>query len=234
VAAPDHNRWQTLLDRYLVAAADGINRFRYQAVSNEDRTHLDDYLAALAALDPRGLERKDQMAYWINLYNAQTVRVVLNHPRKGSILRMGAGFFAVGPWDETLTEVAGQPLTLNDIEHRILRPIFEDHRIHFAVNCASIGCPNLSASAYRGTTLDAQLAEAETAYLNHPRGVSFDERGRLTISTIFKWYRGDFADSDEALLAYLAAHHRRLGAELSAYEGRIRYRYDWSLNRPDS
>ena len=86
----DHGPWQQLLDRYLVSADDGIARFAYRAVSQADLVRLDDYLAAMAGIDPRRYERSEQMAYWINLYNSLTVKIVLEHPGKRSITRMAA------------------------------------------------------------------------------------------------------------------------------------------------
>lgn len=226
----DHSAWQRLLDRYLVETDDGRTLFRYAAVSAADRAALDDYLAALGGLDPRGLQRPEQLPYWINLYNALTVQVVLDHPGEDSILDMGDGFFRPGPWNDDLIEVAGKDLTLNDIEHRILRPIWQDHRIHYAVNCASIGCPNLAPRAYTRDNTPTLLTAGERSYLTHPRGLRFDDRGTLHLSSIFDWYVADFGDSRSALLDYLAQQRPDLAARLAGYDGSIRYHYDWSLN----
>jgi hypothetical protein len=230
-ALVDHSDWQEFLNRYLHVGPDGINRVDYAAVNTEDRQLLGDYLDTLTNADPRQLTRNRQLAYWINLYNALTVEVVLRHPDKGSILRMGMGLLSIGPWDDPLATVAGEVITLNDIEHRILRPIWQDHRIHYAVNCASLGCPNLSGTAYTADNLEAQLTQAETAYINHPRGVSFTERGKLRLSSIYKWYREDFADSTAALLIHLAERHRTLSTEIREYSRGIEYKYDWKPNR---
>jgi hypothetical protein len=143
---------------------------------------------------------------------------------------MGRGLFSFGPWNDEVATVAGQALTLNDIEHRILRPIWQDHRIHFAVNCASLGCPDLSANAYTAENLEQQLAQAELNYLNHPRGIRFDADGELVVSSIFDWYLEDFATDQSGLLRYLAQYHDEAGERLRSYAGRIRYHYDWSLN----
>lgn len=222
----DHSRWQTLLDAYVQPSPDGIHRVRYEAV---DGALLADYIDAMTALDPRRYRRDEQMAYWINLYNALTVRVVLEHPGERSIRSMGRSWFS-GPWDDVVASVAGEPLTLNDIEHRILRPIWRDHRIHYAVNCASVGCPDLARAAYDGAQIEAQLAAAERAFLRSPRAVSFDARGRLTLSKIFDWYQRDFAADEDALLENLATRLPDLADQLRGYKGRVRYAYDWSLN----
>lgn len=229
----DHHAWQAFLDRYVVTAADGRTLVRYSAVSDPDRTALRDYLDSLAAIDPRSLGRDEQYAYWINLYNALTVEVVLRNPGKTTIKRMGQGLFSLGPWDDELIEIAGRHLTLNDIEHRILRPIWQDHRVHFALNCASVGCPNLATEAYTSANVGRLLDAGEAAYLAHPRGLRFGADGELQVSSIFDWYRDDFAADRAGLLRYLAGARPDLASQLLQYTGRIRYEYDWSLNTTD-
>ena len=229
-AVIDHSLWQAVLDSHLKPSADGINRFAYKALAAEGADTLKRYLAAMAKIDPRNYNAAEQQAYWINVYNAVTVNEVLKYPSKNSILRMGERFFSVGPWDDKVFEVAGEELTLNDIEHRILRPIFKDHRVHYAVNCASIGCPNLGAVAFSGAELEAQLANQERDYLNHPRGLTFDKKGRLQLSQIYEWYGSDFAEDEKALVAHLAERHATLGDKLKVYTGDVTYDYDWDLN----
>ena len=229
-AVVDHSAWANWLDIYLTPGDDGVNRLRYRAIDAAGKAKLDNYVAALAATDPRTLNRSEQFAYWANLYNAVTVQVVLKYPKKKSILRMGEGLFTItGPWDDDAVRVVGETLTLNDIEHRILRPIFQDERVHYAVNCASIGCPNLRSTPFTGAQLDAQLAAAERDYLTHDRGLKLDGN-TLRLSKIFKWYREDFAASESELIAYLAKRHPTLGDALGAFDGRVRYDYDWNLN----
>ena len=225
----DHSPWQRFLDRYLVEGADGINRIRYSAVAADDRAQLDAYLAGLSDLDPRTLTAAAQQAYWINFYNALTVRVVLDYPRKRSILRMGRKLLAIGPWDDEVANVQGQRLTLNDIEHRILRPLYGDERVHFAVNCASTGCPNLAAQVYSADTLDQLLERQMREYLAHPRGLRLAQ-GKLVASSIFDWYSEDFGPSETAVRAWLAARQPGLAEALLNPDVDITYDYDWSLN----
>jgi len=216
----------------LSQAEDGINRFDYAAVTPADRAKLQSYLDALAARDPRTLNRPEQFAYWVNLYNALTVAVVVDYYPVKSIRKIEGGLLGLGPWNKEFITIQGQALTLNDIEHRILRPIWQDPRIHYAVNCASLGCPNLATSAYSPDKLEAQLDAAARDFINHPRGV--DRSGkRLRVSSIYDWYEIDFGSDQKELLGHLAQYAEEdLAAYLGSYSGRIRYDYDWKLNQP--
>ena len=226
----DHSAWDELLGTYVVSREDNLNLVSYKNISAADTQKLVGYIGALSSIDPATLNPAEQMAYWINFYNALTVKVVLDFPKKKSILRMGAKFFAIGPWDDKVATVNDEEITLNDIEHRILRPLFKDRRIHYAVNCASIGCPNLAPKAYTGANLEEMLVAAEHDYLHHARGVTFDNKGRLLLSQIFEWYGDDFADDEAGVVAYIAENHDDLGEKIANYDGKVRYDYDWSLN----
>lgn len=233
-AQVDHSPWQQLLDRYLVANhPSGITRFNYAAVSKSDLTLLADYLQQLQAIDPRRYAKAEQFAYWTNLYNALTVQRVLHAYPVDSILKVEGGIFRRGPWHKKHLQIANQRLSLNDIEHRILRPIWQDSRIHYAVNCASLGCPNLQPQVYRAEQIEQQLDQAAKDYLQHDRGVSLLTNGQLRLSKIFTWYQEDFGGSDEklleTLLPYLSPKQQR---EVENYSGPIQYHYDWDLNQP--
>jgi hypothetical protein len=222
--AIDHSAWSRFLESYVVAGSDGINRVRYQSVSAGDRAALLNYISALEAVDVARLARREQIAFWINLYNAATVRLILDNEGVASIRKIAR------PWDSPVVSVAGRQLTLNEIEHGVLRPIAQDPRIHYAVNCASIGCPNLTPAAFTGAELEAELDAAARAYVNHPRGVSV-EGGKLIVSKIYGWYADDFGGTDAAVIA----HARRfagpaLDEKLATIRAISGYRYDWSLN----
>ena len=218
----DHSRWQRLLDKYLVAAPQQT-LFRYGQVSASDNYELDRYLRDLAKLDPRQLNRREQFAYWINLYNAQTVKLILDNYPVSSITKLG-GLFSFGPWDEQVLTITGQPLTLNDIEHRILRPIWKDPRIHYAVNCASLGCPDLLSEAFTANNSERLLEQAATRFINSRKGVAVSSSSTI-LSSIYDWYGSDFGDK-AALTKHI--NHYRDGAPISL--GKIKYEYNWSLN----
>ncbi|MGF1553782.1 MAG: DUF547 domain-containing protein [Paracoccaceae bacterium] len=234
-AAVDHAAWDAFLGRYRSVDAAGLARLDYAAVTTADRAALDAYLAALQAVDPATLERDTALAYWINLYNAATVAVVLDAYPVGSIRDVGDGAFSIGPWDRPLLRVAGAALSLNDVEHGIVRPAFDEPRIHYALNCAAVGCPDLAASAWRAEGLNARLAAAEAAYVDDPRGVSIGNDGRLTLSSLYAWFREDFADEEGGGEAAVLRRLRRVGdpalrASLEGRRGVDAYAYDWALN----
>ncbi|WP_298851836.1 DUF547 domain-containing protein [uncultured Ruegeria sp.] len=227
----DHSDWSAFLSRYVSPDAQGVNRVAYVQVTQADRTRLDAYLNDLQSVDPAMLTRRQHLAYWINLYNALTLGVVLDNYPVASIRDITDGPLSFGPWDRPLAQVAGQDLTLNDIEHRIIRPTFDEPRIHYALNCAAVGCPNLMDRAWQGNTLEEDFAAAERAYVNDPRGARFDDRGRLILSKIYIWFRGDFGDSEKAVIASIAqASEPDLKARLMENPRVRAYRYNWALN----
>jgi hypothetical protein len=226
----DHGDWDRFLKRYLQAGADGINRIAYGRVTGPDTQALHGYLARLRLTPIDGFNRAEQMAYWINLYNALTVRLVLEFHTVQSIqdINVSSSLFA-GPWDRDLLEVLGEPMSLNDIEHRILRPIWRDPRIHYAVNCASIGCPNLQPVAFTGASAAGLLDRAARQYINHWRGARVTE-GKLTASKIYLWFAEDFGGEDGVLRHLRLYAEPELAAALSAIQSIDDYEYDWGLN----
>lgn len=230
----DHAALGTLLERYLEVRPQGVNRFGYAAVTQGDRDALRRYLDGLSATRIAQYGRAEQFAFWANLYNALTLDVVLAHWPVDSIrdIDISPGWFADGPWGKPLIEVEGVELSLDDIEHEILRPIWRDPRIHYAVNCASIGCPELKPEPFRGDRLDAQLEAAARDYVNHPRGAKVSD-GRLIVSSIYEWYREDFGGDDAGVIAHLRRYARPALQESLAGVSRIADdHYDWSINAP--
>ena len=231
-ARADYSAWGTFLEKYVVAGENGDpNRVRYGEVSKADRQQLKDYVETLAAIDPTALSRNDAFAYWANLYNALTVNLILDHYPVKSIRKIKPSIFAIGPWGMDAVTVNGETLTLDDIEHKILRGHFKDNRVHYAVNCASVSCPNLRKEPFDGARLDDQLNEAAHDYVNSPRGAALSAKGRLTVSSIYKWFRKDFGGDEQGVIAHLSLYAEpALQKRLKSADDIDGYDYDWSLN----
>lgn len=231
-AIPDPAPWQAFLSRYVdTSAADGIHRVRYAAVTTADKASLHAYLKAAQAAPLSALPREDQRALWINMYNAQTVAVVLDHyPLKSVRDLQLPGSSKPGPWDAKLLKVEGKDLSLNDVESGIMRVQWKDNRIHFALNCASIGCPNLAVHAFTGANADKLLEAGARDFMRSRRALDFSG-GKLELSSIFDWYRADFGADEKAVLATIAKYAPAGTAlKLKAWSGKIEYGYDWNLN----
>ena len=225
----DHSTWSTLLSTY-IDERNGLNYFRYKEVSEADYEILDDYLEMLQSIEVTGLGSDERFAYWINLYNALTVWVILEHYPVESIRDISYGLLTRGPWKEKLVSVEGVDLSLDDIEHEILRPVFQDNRIHYAVNCASIGCPNLQSTAFTSNNLEDLLEQSANQYINHPRGARIED-GELIVSSIYDWYDEDFGGSEEEVIEHLLDYaSEALEERLSDFDGIDDYEYDWALN----
>lgn len=211
------------------------------------RRALDAHVTSLSRVAPEELAGRgeaDRIAFWINAYNALTLRAVIDHypirPRllaslvypRNSIRQIP------GVWDELRFDVAGEARTLEEIEHEVLRREFREPRIHFALVCASVGCPPLRAEPYRGEALEAQLDDQVRRFLADPRKYRLDRRRAVVeLSPIFDWFVDDFATDDglvgdAAVLAFLTHHAPAADrAVLRATAPRIRHLdYDWSLN----
>ena len=179
------------LERYLVTGtADGIHRLRYGAVTAEDRAALEAWVEA-EAQGPAGPDPGRAICLLGKSIQRADGGAVLKAYPVSSILELKRWPWSFGPWDEDLITVQGAALSLNAIEHRILRPLFAEPRVHFALNCASLGCPNLLPQPFTGDRLEADLQGALKAYLAHPRGIAL-EGGVLTLSSLFDWYGDDF------------------------------------------
>ena len=228
----DHSVWERILSEYVVVSGDRINRFAYGRVSAADKKALKSYLTALQSVKVAALKADEQRAYWINFYNALTIDVVLDHYPVKTIkdISLGGGFFASGPWKKPLATVEGKALSLDNIEHDILRKVWRDPRVHYAVNCASMSCPNLMAKAFTAANLEQMLTQGARDYINHPRGVRVDN-GKVYLSQIFDWYRKDFGASEADVLTHVAGYAAPgLKAQLQGITRVADYNYDWSLN----
>ena len=235
----DHSEWQTLLDTYLITDdPSGVNLVDYAKLeaNDADRARLAGYIDYLQELDPRQYAKDVQMAYWINLYNAVTLRVVLDEYPVESIREIHEGLIpGTGPWGDVHAMAAGHPLTLDNIEHDILRPIWQDNRIHYAVNCASMGCPNLASEAYTADNLERLLEQGARDYVNHLRGAELLDEAFGVVSSIYYWYHEDFGNSEAGVLEHLRKYAEGdLAEQLRSFDGSLDHEYDWSLNAPST
>jgi hypothetical protein len=228
----DHGDWDAFLVRYLRIGAEGVHRVAYGAVTPSDRALLEGYIAQLAGLPISHYDRAEQMAYWINLYNALVVRLVVDHYPIASIRDIGSrtGAPGAGPWRQELVRIEGIPLSLYDIAHRILRPIWRDPRVHYALSCGAVGCPNLQPEPFEADQLERQLSEAAMGYINHTRCIRI-EGGRLGLSSLYRWYRDDFGGTDRDVINHLMAYAEPgLAMKLQGFDQISDDGFDWRLN----
>lgn len=229
--AIDHSAWEKLLQSYVVAGDDGLNRVDYAGFKKNGASALKRYLASLQQADVARLNRDEQFAFWANLYNAKTVDIILDHYPVASIkdIRL-SGFLYAGPWDKKVVTVNRVPLSLNDIEHEILRPLWRDPRVHYAVNCASIGCPNLPREAFKAASLEAMLEGAARKYINSPRGVRA-AGGKVVLSKVYNWFAEDFGSSTSDILTHIRRYAEpELATRIEKVTSVTGYAYDWGLN----
>ena len=228
-----HAAFDAFLAEYVVER-DGMTLLRYGAVTEADAAALEGYIDALEAMTPSEFGPDAQLAYYFNLYNAAIIDVVLDNYPIESIKEVGSGVFNRGPWKDEVVTVEGEALSFDDIEHGIVRARFDEPRVHYAFNCASIGCPDIRPAAWRADTLSADLDDAARAYVASDRGVRVDGRGRVTASSIYKWFQEDFGGDEEGVLEHVSAY--ATGAKQAALDeadGIRRYDYDWSLNEAE-
>lgn len=231
-ATIDHSAWHAFLGKYVRRSRDGINRVAYGRVTVADNAALHAYLRRLSQVRISGHNRTEQLAYWINLYNAVTVDVILDRWPVKTIrqINISPGLFSRGPWGKKLVTVEGVALSLDDIEHRILRPIWRDPRIHYAVNCASLGCPNLQPAAFTRANVHMLMDRGAREYVNHPRGVQVVDNA-LKVSSIYRWFKEDFGNSDASVIAHLKKYARpALRAQLERISDIDDDGYDWTIN----
>jgi len=201
-AVVDHGRYRLLLQALEVGGIEALAAHR---------SDLDAYLEQLSSVDPDLLSPSEALAYWINLYNAgaQRLALIARQQEKPTVLRVKDGFF------RPFVKVAGEDLSLNDIEHGKVRR-FKEPRIHGALNCCSISCPKLRKEPYRGETLDTQLEEQMRRFLDRGGLVVDRARGRLQLSRIFLWFGGDFS-RPERMPTWLPARRQALLKSVSCW-----------------
>ena len=225
----DHSAYDALLKKYV----DDKGLVAYRTWKAKDLGALEEYLKSISETDPAKLASKEErIAFWINTYNALTIQGMIEFYPLKSIKDKVSRFFGYNIWDDYKIKVDGKERSLNDIEHKILRKMGEP-RIHFALVCASIGCPKLSQGAYGGKDLDDQLADQARTFLNDAGKTRLDLKdGTAHLSKIFDWFEDDFGGSDDSVLKFIAPYRpeKERGALLSGKVDIEYLEYDWSLN----
>jgi hypothetical protein len=231
-----HARWTAVLERHVSG-----DRFDYLALARE-RTALDGYLAELHRVTPSqlaGWTREERFAFWINTYNAHVVDLVCRNWPLESIKDLGGLFSPV--WKKRYIDMPaldpggqGRALSLDDVEHQILRPRFRDARVHAAVNCASIGCPPLRAEAFVAERLSEQLDDQTRKWLADSRRNRY-ERSRSTVhvSKIFDWFEEDFERDAGGVEAWIRRYAPAAEAEWMKAAKKLKRKYvdyDWAVN----
>lgn len=231
----DHTAWDAILKAH---GRDEGRRFDYVGLKREEQ-QLDDYLTSLAEVDLSRLTSRELEALFINAYNAYTVRTILDHVSEDGEYAIGSIRDIENVFGRERHVVGGFTLSLDNIEHNVLRPTFKDPRLHFAVNCASRSCPPLPLRAFKGESLDEQLEAATKAALTNPDYVSVEEN-TLVLTKILEWYGGDFTNpsyrgSEASLPAFIRKYADapvREWIDSRTGDVPIRFRdYDWNLNR---
>jgi hypothetical protein len=228
----DHSTWDTLLREHV---KEGLVDYDAFARSKEFQAYLD----RLASADLEGLSRDQRLAFWINVYNAFTIEQINAHDERESIRNINKtlGLLPLkGPWSEKMVRAAGRTLSLDDVEHGIIRKEFDEPRIHFALVCAALGCPPLRSEAYVAERLETQLDnQARVFLLESPEKNRVDlEKRTVWVSPILVWYKEDFGGSDEALGRYLARYWPEGPERQLLLSGDFELReteYDWALNK---
>jgi len=190
----------------------------YSSIIKNYKNQLDQFLVQLASVKPEQLDTDQQLAFWINTYNAFTIKMITEHWPVKSIKDIADG----DPWDVVYIRMNGKDFSLNQIENEIIRPKFHDARIHFALNCAAASCPPLLNEPYYGKRLNEQLDERTRKFINN---IKYNQvsRNSLDVSQVFNWYQPDFENTINFVNKY-----SKINIDPSAV---IRYNdYDWSLN----
>ncbi len=218
-----HQKWNGILQKYTLLKKKQVF-VDYKGLL-KNTSELNNYLANLSEVTPKSFAnftQNQKLCFWINAYNAFTVKLILDHYPVKSIKNIGSFFSS--PWSKEFIFLLGKKMSLDQIEHETIRRKFNEPRIHFAVNCASVGCPSLYQEAFRANKIHEQLEAATSAFLkNHNKNYRQDKV--LYLSKIFKWYSEDFGDNEKNILAFVGQYLDVKGLSSVKYLD-----YDWSLN----
>ncbi len=233
----NHDSWQNILNLYVDDQhASGINRFDYEAVTAGDALKIKSYLDYLQKMEPRQLNSLEAQAFWINLYNALMVDKIVDAYQSGSsraVNRLLRGGLRSTRWNRNVAEVVFQELSLDDIVHGILRPIWKDPRINFVLATGALSGANMLKTAFDGDNNEVLLEQAKNDFFAHPKAVRVED-GRIVLNSIFDWYAEDFAPNKSALLQYIQENVPEPTRQSMLTVSRTGFDYTWDLNAPDT
>ncbi len=232
IDAISHQAWNDLLARYVDES--GMVNYRAWKASADDVRRLDQYLATISSANPAiEASREAKLAFWINAYNAVTIRGILREYPTSSIRNHTAKVFGYNIWEDLLLHVGDRTYSLSQIEHDVLRRS-GDPRIHFGIVCASRSCPRLLNTAYTASDVDRQLDANGRHFFAQPGNFRYDARsGSIRVSMIFSWFGKDFGATPGAQMKRIAPYLTDAKARQLAESGTARIsflEYDWGLN----
>jgi hypothetical protein len=219
----DHSIWTKILQENV----NSKGLVNYKNIKDHPQ-QLNTYLEMLSKNPPtKSWSNNEKKAFWINAYNAFTVKLIIdNYPVK-SIKDIAGSIYKINtPWDIRFIEIGSETYDLNNIEHSILRKDFSDPRIHFAINCASISCPVLRNEAYEASKLDRQLDDQAKVFINDTSKNNITS-SKVSLSKLFSWFKGDFTESSN-LIDFL---NRYSNTKIKSDSKLNSLDYDWNLNK---
>jgi len=222
-----HADWDVVLMKYVHAGKVDYNKILRTPA---DLKRLNDYLITLGNTEVKLLSRDERLAFWINAYNAFTVKMILNHYPLKSIKDIK------DPWKQKLWYVSSEKLSLDDIEHIKLRKELKEPRIHFAIVCASIGCPALYPEAFEKENIEELLSRVTRLFFTEPRNFHLETSEKITtihLNGIFKWFGNDFGKDDKQMVAFIQPYLQKKDRDIISASDTIKIKYlyyDWSLN----
>jgi hypothetical protein len=227
----DHTPWARLLTKYVLVESDGNNLILYGNFTMEDRTHLDHYINGLCVFPIETLNRREQYAFWLNLYNALVVRLVLSRYLILSINDIKFGFTPLtrSPFQQKLVSIKDEPLSLSDIRQNILIPLFDDPRIHYGLCDAAIGSPNIQTKPFTGDWVDRMLDGAALDFINHPKGLKI-QNGGVILSGVFENHPNEFGAGLYRNLLHIKNYAMPGLLDEIDIKIPVRYEFNWSLN----
>jgi hypothetical protein len=230
-AEPDYAEWTRILRTHY----DPSKGMDYEQLRKDDYTTLSGLVEELSGVDTSRLARNEQLAYWMNLYNIATVKLIVDHYPVDSILDLSSGLLNRHQvFDQEHVSLGGRTVSLNHIEHEMIRKGFEDPRIHFAINCAALSCPPMRQEAFTGGAVQEQLSDQTTRFLN--ANTKIDRRGdkaTVTDTKIMDWFDDDFDDWGGGVEAFLRKYLSGDTARRLEGVSRVSIKhagYDWTLN----